>query len=244
MFPSFRLVLRTGPTPGKVYNLDKPELTIGRDLNNEIVINDSEVSRRHARLFLQGNNYVIEDLGSTNGTAVNGQRLVGPYVLRPGELITFGEQVSLILEAAQMDANATVASAAAPRPMAHSPEPAPQVFAEPPQAPPPPPAYGQGYGQPPQAPVYQPPQPQYPPQQQFPAQQYPPQPVASQPQQPYMQQPAYPYPPAAPVKKGLPSWAIILIAVVALIIVAIVVIDVFKLWCTILPFLFPAGACP
>lgn len=238
MFPSFRLVLRTGPTPGKVYNLDKPELTIGRDLNNEIVINDSEVSRRHARLFLQGNNYVIEDLGSTNGTAVNGQRLVGPYVLRPGELITFGEQVSLILEAAQMDANATVASAAAPRPVAHTPEPAPQVFAEPPQAPPPPPAYGQGYGQPPQAPAYQPPQPQYPPQQ------YPHQAVTPQPQQPYMQQPPYPYPPAAPVKKGLPSWVIILIAVVALIVVAIVVIDVFKLWCTILPFLFPAGACP
>ena len=106
----YRLVMRTGPTVGKVFPLDKNEIFIGRDLANDISINDPEVSRRHARIFLQGNNFILEDLGSTNGTTVNGQRLMGPYMLRPGELIVFGEQVSLLYEAAIPDTDATVAA--------------------------------------------------------------------------------------------------------------------------------------
>jgi predicted component of type VI protein secretion system len=109
----YRLVMRTGPTVGMAYPLDKNEMFIGRDLGNEISINDPEISRRHARIFKQGTNFVLEDLGSTNGTLVNGQRLMGPYVLRPGELIVFGEQVSLIFEGAAADADATVASGSA-----------------------------------------------------------------------------------------------------------------------------------
>ena len=111
----YRLVMRTGPTVGKVFPLDKNEIFIGRDLANDISINDPEVSRRHARIFLQGNNFLLEDLGSTNGTMVGGQRLSGPYVLRPGELIVFGEQVSLLYEAAIPETDATIAAAAAPR---------------------------------------------------------------------------------------------------------------------------------
>jgi pSer/pThr/pTyr-binding forkhead associated (FHA) protein len=114
MDSAFRLVMRTGPTVGKVFPLDKNEIFIGRDLANDISINDPEVSRRHARIFLQGNNYVLEDLGSTNGTMVGGQRLMGPYLLRPMELIVFGEQVSLMYEIAVPDTDATIA-ASAPR---------------------------------------------------------------------------------------------------------------------------------
>ena len=76
MQSNFRLVMRSGPTVGKVYPLDKNELFLGRDLSNDIVINDPEISRRHSRLFLQGNTFAIEDMGSTNGTFVNGQRLI------------------------------------------------------------------------------------------------------------------------------------------------------------------------
>lgn len=61
---------------------------IGRDLTNDIVINDAEISRRHARLISQAGGYVLEDLGSTNGTFINGQRLASPYILRPGETVT------------------------------------------------------------------------------------------------------------------------------------------------------------
>ncbi len=95
---NFRLVLRAGPTPGKVFSLDKDEMFIGREANNDITINDPEVSRRHARLYVQGGNMILEDLGSTNGTSVNGQRLTGPYVLRAGEIITLGEKITLLFE--------------------------------------------------------------------------------------------------------------------------------------------------
>lgn len=94
----YQVGAKTGPTAGKVYDLEKNELFIGRDLNNDIVINDPEVSRRHARLILQGKTYVLEDLGSTNGTVVNGQRLSGPYILKDGDDITLGETVNLTYE--------------------------------------------------------------------------------------------------------------------------------------------------
>jgi pSer/pThr/pTyr-binding forkhead associated (FHA) protein len=109
MSSNYRLVMRSGPSIGQIYPLEKSEMVIGRDLGNEIVISDSEVSRRHARIFMQGNNYVIEDLGSTNGTFVNAQRLTGSYVLRPGEIITFGETLSLVFEGT-VDTDATVVS--------------------------------------------------------------------------------------------------------------------------------------
>ena len=99
MNPSFRLVMQTGPTPGREIPLQKSELFIGRDLTNDIVINDAEVSRRHARLFLQGTSYMLEDFGSTNGSFINGQRLVSPTAIRPGEIITLGERINLVYEA-------------------------------------------------------------------------------------------------------------------------------------------------
>ncbi len=132
MASQFQLIMRSGPTPGAAFALEGDQMTIGRDSTNEIVINDAEVSRRHARLTFQGGKYVLEDLGSTNGTFVNGQRLAGPRVLKPGEVISFGEQIVLVFEAISLDAGATMVSPraaavpASPRPM---------------PPPPPPPAY-------------------------------------------------------------------------------------------------------
>jgi predicted component of type VI protein secretion system len=110
MTSHFQLIMRSGPTPGAAFTLEGDQLTIGRDSTNEIVINDAEVSRRHARLTFQGGKYVLEDLGSTNGTFVNGQRLAGPRVLKPGEVVSFGEQIVLVFEATNFDAGATVVS--------------------------------------------------------------------------------------------------------------------------------------
>ncbi len=131
MFPSNRLVMHSGPLAGKTLPLEKEEVFIGRDLSNDIVINDPEVSRRHARLFLQGNNYVIEDLGSTNGTYVNGQRLMGPYVLRPGEVIVFGEHITALYEGTQPDLGSTVAAARSPA-QSNPPQASPPVYDNPP----------------------------------------------------------------------------------------------------------------
>jgi pSer/pThr/pTyr-binding forkhead associated (FHA) protein len=99
--------MRSGPNPGTVYALDSDQLSIGRDSSNEIAVNDAEVSRRHARLSFQGGKYVLEDMGSTNGTFVNGQRLTGPRVLKSGEVISLGEQIVFVYEAVDSDPGAT-----------------------------------------------------------------------------------------------------------------------------------------
>lgn len=110
MNPSFRLVLKSGPNAGQTLDLGTEEIVIGRDVTSSFVISDPEVSRRHARVYLQGANYVIEDLGSTNGTIVSGQRLSSPYILRPGEMITLGEHTFVLFEKFLLDPDATIAS--------------------------------------------------------------------------------------------------------------------------------------
>jgi predicted component of type VI protein secretion system len=131
MASQFQLIMRQGPTPGATFLLEGSQLNIGRDSSNEIVINDAEVSRRHARLTFQGGKYVLEDLGSTNGTFVNGQRLAGPRVLKAGEVISLGEQIVLVYEVTTNDPGATMVS---PRAAAAVPS-----VSRPPTAPPPPP---------------------------------------------------------------------------------------------------------
>ena len=89
----YRLVVRQGPIQGQIFELTKNEISIGRDISNDFVINDAEVSRKHATLTLEGDRYKIEDLNSTNGTYIDGRRLIGPHVLAIGEIIMFGDNV-------------------------------------------------------------------------------------------------------------------------------------------------------
>lgn len=105
----FQFVMRSGPTPGVTFPLEGDQLTIGRDANNGVAINDAEVSRKHSRLTFQGGKYVLEDLGSTNGTFVNGQRLAGPMVLKAGDVVSLGEQIVLMYDAINMDPGQTIA---------------------------------------------------------------------------------------------------------------------------------------
>lgn len=109
---TYQLVMKTGPAPGKVYSLEESEISIGREVGSNVFINDVEISRRHARLTLLTGNYALEDLGSTNGTFVNGQRVTGSRILQPGDTITLGETVSLTFESTPFDPNATQVSAA------------------------------------------------------------------------------------------------------------------------------------
>ncbi len=119
----FQFVMRSGPTPGVTFPLEGDQLVIGRDSSNSVAINDAEISRKHSRLSFQGGKYVLEDLGSTNGTFVNGQRLAGPVVLKPGDVVSLGEQIVLMYDAINIDPGATVAvsrksvSAATPPPV-------------------------------------------------------------------------------------------------------------------------------
>jgi pSer/pThr/pTyr-binding forkhead associated (FHA) protein len=95
---SFRLIVRRGPQPNQSYELNKDIVTLGRDITNDIVINDPEVSRHHMRLTRGAGGFTVEDLGSTNGTFINGQRLTGARPLRPGDMIGLGETVTLAYE--------------------------------------------------------------------------------------------------------------------------------------------------
>ena len=110
MSATYQLVIRSGAGAGKVFPLEKSEMHVGRDVTNELVISDEKVSRRHARLYTEGDQYVVEDLGSTNGTFINGARLSGPHLLRVGEQITFGETSIVSYERVDQDPNATVMS--------------------------------------------------------------------------------------------------------------------------------------
>lgn len=130
---TFQLVMRAGPHIGKVYEITQSELTIGRDVSNHLVINDPEVSRKHARLYTQLGGYIIEDLGSTNGTFVNNQRLMGPHTLRHGDTVGLGETISLEYQALSFDPEATLVGSGL---AAGGPPPAPrETVVIPPEAP-------------------------------------------------------------------------------------------------------------
>jgi hypothetical protein len=156
---SFRLIVRRGPQPNQVYELNKDIVTLGRDITNDITINDPEVSRHHLRITRGAGGFTLEDLGSTNGTFINGQRLTGARPLRPGDMVGLGETVTLAYESAMAPA------AGGDLPGATAPGGAQRLPASPPYVPPPaaapasPPAYG-GYNvQPQPQPSYGAPQP-------------------------------------------------------------------------------------
>ncbi|AEG14900.1 FHA domain containing protein [Desulfofundulus kuznetsovii DSM 6115] len=87
--PRARLVVKAGPQVGKVFPLQPSTMVIGRRDTCDVVFSDSSVSRRHAQLEYRGGEYVITDLGSTNGVYVNGVR-VNTKVLAPGDAIKMG----------------------------------------------------------------------------------------------------------------------------------------------------------
>jgi len=65
-------------------------VTIGRSPGSDIVIADDYISSAHARIVPSGERIVLEDLGSTNGTVVNGRRITTPVTLAPGDEIDLG----------------------------------------------------------------------------------------------------------------------------------------------------------
>jgi hypothetical protein len=155
---SFRLVVRRGPQPNQTYDLNKDIVTLGRDITNDITINDPEVSRHHMRLTRGAGGFTLEDLGSTNGTFVNGQRLTGARPLRGGDMIGLGETVTLAYEAL----SAAPAMGVPGAPMDDMPMTAPNPAVRPPVAPPQPYAPGAGASAPGYGAPQQPPAPQQP----------------------------------------------------------------------------------
>jgi hypothetical protein len=173
MTENSRLVMSQGPQPGQTFIIDKDLVTIGRDPGNDITINDPQASRQHARITRQGNLVVIEDLGSTNGTFVNGMRLTDPHTLANGDVVGLGDSVRLTYYGAGADEGIaagvaeteTLVGQPTPPPPSYTPPPPPPAQGTPPPrpaygTPPPPPAYGTppppppAYGAPPPPPAY------------------------------------------------------------------------------------------
>ena len=89
-----RLVVLTSPAlgDGEAFSLDSHPLTIGRATNNDVPLPEDEyASGRHARFEPRRDGIWVEDIGSTNGTFVNGIRLTRERKLTPGDVVRIGE---------------------------------------------------------------------------------------------------------------------------------------------------------
>lgn len=112
---SYQLYMRRGPMPGELFVLTAPTLIIGRDPLADILIRDPEVSRNHARLVRGAQGYEIQDMGSTNGTFIEGKPLRGnPYALRPGDAVALGSNVVLEYQQMEMSTDDPLATMIAP----------------------------------------------------------------------------------------------------------------------------------
>jgi tetratricopeptide (TPR) repeat protein len=173
----------SGNDRGKQHQLINLETTIGRGADQDFILADIAVSRRHVIIYLEGNRYRVKDLGSGNGTLINGVR-TDSVILNDGDQIEIGNTVMRLEHAPSRQQSVAMAAQplhAAPDnktmlagdvmlpPGVGAPMGVPQQAPPPAYAPQPPPAYGQ-----PQQPAYQQP----------PQQAYPQQPAYGQPQQP------------------------------------------------------------
>ena len=86
-----RLIITEGPLAGSMVPLTPTSITIGRDQNCTLVLNDSYASSRHARVFPKGGTWWLEDLNSTNGTTLAGRAVHGAVELPIGVPVRIGQ---------------------------------------------------------------------------------------------------------------------------------------------------------
>ncbi len=106
-----RLVLLSEGFAGTAFELKAEKTTVGRVSDNNFEIPESSVSSHHAEIILRGNEVLIRDLESTNGTFIGGERIT-ESVLKPGQILRFGT-VDLRLESGEVPTVAAAASASA-----------------------------------------------------------------------------------------------------------------------------------
>lgn len=97
------LVGQTGPLNGQRWMLRK-NTTVGRDVTCEIMIPDRQVSRRHATFSISPEGVILEDLGSKNGTHLNGQIIESSVVLKDGDVV----QIALAQQFTFLSSDATL----------------------------------------------------------------------------------------------------------------------------------------
>ncbi len=87
---SFQLTIAEGKEAGKELSFEQDSVLIGRVTECDVVLYDAGISRRHCRIFSEGGQYSVEDLGSSNGTRLNGEIISGKQVLGDGDQISLG----------------------------------------------------------------------------------------------------------------------------------------------------------
>jgi len=113
-----KIRINKGQNEGQVIELGNAVFTIGRELDNKFIINESGVSRHHCVLRFVGDEWFVEDLNSSNGVQVNGTRIEHGQSLKPGDVITvFNHEFELLDDGdgqgeAAHDENKSSASAA------------------------------------------------------------------------------------------------------------------------------------
>ncbi len=112
------LIIQNGPQAGQQYNLSPGAYLIGRATDSHIHIDERTVSKQHAQLTVQGQQLILDDLGSSNGTFVNGQRIRQPTVLHSGDLVQVGTAITLAVQGTQVQSLPVAASPGAAPPVA------------------------------------------------------------------------------------------------------------------------------
>jgi pSer/pThr/pTyr-binding forkhead associated (FHA) protein len=93
-----RIVIRKGPGSGHVVPLSAARVTIGRAGESDVSLQgDWCASRRHCEMLRRGDNWSIVDVGSTNGTLVNGRPISRPTLLQDGDIVSIGMSELVIL---------------------------------------------------------------------------------------------------------------------------------------------------
>src|SRR3974390_2980881 len=112
-----KLVLLSAGLTGRTHELKGEKTTIGRVEDNIFQVAEPSVSSHHCEILLQGNDVIVRDLNSTNGTFINGEK-VSESPLKPGQILRLG-QIEMRLETGEGGApipSGAAASAPAPAP--------------------------------------------------------------------------------------------------------------------------------
>src|ERR1700742_278292 len=118
-----KLVLTSEGFAGRTHELNVDTTTIGRVEDNTFQIADPSVSSHHAEIILRGSDVVVKDIGSTNGTFINGEKIT-ESVLKPGQTLRFGQiELQLLTEGMPVPPPKPPAPASAPAPAASAPAP-------------------------------------------------------------------------------------------------------------------------
>jgi len=106
-----RLVLLSEGLTGRTYELKGDKTTVGRVSDNAFEIPEASVSSHHCELMVRGNDVLVKDLGSTNGTFINGDK-IEEGLLKPGQILRVG-MIEMRLETGEPAAPAAAAAASA-----------------------------------------------------------------------------------------------------------------------------------